>query len=90
MKDLRIPIPSDQSVDLSEINQDFKGLIIGYKEDRAIGYIQYCDGTWYFIVDINSEGSINDDEVLLDLIKSLVKRNICDHFKVIEFSQIKY
>ena len=87
MKDLRIPVPSDQSVDLSEINQDFKGLIIGYKGDQAIGYIQYCDGTWYFIVDIDSEGSIDNDEILLDLINSLIKKNICSHFKVIEFSR---
>lgn len=85
MKDLRIPIPSEQSVDLSAINPDFKGIIIGYKGSQAIGYIQYSDGTWYFMAYIDVEGSIEDDEILLDLISSLLKRGICDHFKVLEF-----
>lgn len=87
MKELRIPIPLTHSIDLSEINANFNGLIIGYKGDSAAGYIQYYDGTWYFIVDICSESSVSYDETLLDLINSLIRNNVCSYFKVIEFAQ---
>lgn len=85
MKELRIPVPSDQAVDLSAITQDFKGIIIGYKGDKPIGYVQYSDGDWYFVVDIDSEGSICDEGNLLELIEYLIRQNICNHFKVLEF-----
>lgn len=38
MKELRIPVQSDDYVDLSEINRDFSGLIVGYNNDKAVGY----------------------------------------------------
>lgn len=87
MKDLHIPVPSAGSVDLAEINSEFRGIIIGYKGDNAAGYIQYCDGSWYFIDYIDMEGERDSDPSLLDLITCLIKSNICSHFKVIEFAQ---
>lgn len=87
MKDLRIPIPSDQSVDLSEINPDFKGIVIGYKGDQATGFIQYYDHEWYFMTDIDFEGNAQSEDSPLELINSLIRLNICNHFKVIEFEK---
>lgn len=87
MKDLRIPVPSAESVDLSEITPDFRGIIIGYKGDNATGYIQHWDGSWYFIDYIDMESERDSDSSLLDLITCLIKSNICSHFKVIEFAQ---
>lgn len=45
MKELRIPVQSNDFVDLSSIGRDFKGLVIGYKDDKAIGHIQYGDAS---------------------------------------------
>lgn len=87
MKELRIPVQSDDYVDLSEINRDFPGLIVGYNNDKAIGYIQHNDGVWYLIEGIDWEDGEEDAESLLDLITYLIKSKKCNHFKVIEFIQ---
>jgi len=86
MKDLYVPIPSEQSIDISEIDVDFLGLIIAYKENKAIGYIQYYDGFWYLNDSTHWESSTFYEDTLIKLITVLIEKNICDHFKVIEFS----
>lgn len=87
MKELRIPVQSSDFVDLSSIDRDFKGLVIGYKDDKAIGHIQYSDGSWYLLTDIDWESNSEDDESLLNLITYLIESKRCNHFKVIEFVQ---
>lgn len=87
MKELRIPVQSDNYVDLSEINRDFSGIIVGYNKDKAVGYIQYSEGVWYFLEGIDWEdGKDNAESSPLDLITYLIKSKKCDNFKVIEFS----
>lgn len=85
MKDLIIPTPSEDRVNISLINQDFKGIIIAYKGDKAVGYIQYYDSNWYIISNIDWDSSIAYDHTLLGLVTSLVNSKKCTHFKVIEF-----
>lgn len=87
MKDLIIPVPSENQVDVSQINPDFKGIIIAYKGDKAVGYIQYCNGSWYIMTDIDMDGNMDYDDTPLGLITSLVASKKCTHFKVIEFAQ---
>lgn len=87
MKELRIPVQSDDYVDLSEINRDFSGLVVGYNNDKAVGYIQHSDGVWYFLEGIDWEDGKDDAESLLDLITYLIKSKKCNNFKVIEFIQ---
>lgn len=87
MKELRIPVPSNNTVDLSAIDNNFKGIIIGYKGEQPVGFIQFSNGDWYFIVDIDAEGYANWDEQLLSLIECLIEKNICSCFKVIEFAK---
>lgn len=87
MKELRIPVQSNDFVDLSSIGRDFKGLVIGYKDDKAIGHIQYSDASWYFLTDIDLESSLEDNGRLLGLITYLIESKKCNHFKVIEFAQ---
>lgn len=86
MKELRIPVQSDDYVDLSEINRDFSGLIVGYNNNKAVGYVQYSDGTWYFLEGIDWENGKEDSDSLLDLITYLIKSKKCSHFRVIEFT----
>lgn len=87
MKELRIPVQSDDYVDLSEINRGFSGIIVGYNNDKAIGYIQYSDGMWYFLEGIDWEDGRDGEESLPDLITYLIKFKKCSNFKVIEFIQ---
>lgn len=87
MKHLRIPVKSDQEIDLSAISRSFRGIIICYNEDRPVGYIQYYDCYWYFLPDIDWEDSEEHEEELIALIEELIKSKKCNHFKVIEFDQ---
>ena len=48
MKDLIIPTKKTDSIDISEITDDFDGIIIVYKDTNAIGYIQYVSGDWNY------------------------------------------
>lgn len=85
MKELRIPVQSDDYVDLSEINRDFPGLIVGYNNDKAVGYIQHSDDMWYFLEGIDWEDRKDDAESPLDLITYLIRSKKCNNFKVFEF-----
>lgn len=87
MKELRIPIQSNDYVDLSAVDKDFRGIVVGYNNDEAVGYIQYSDGTWYFLRGTDWEDSQADSETVLDLISYLISSKECNHFKVIEFIQ---
>lgn len=86
MKELRIPVQSDDYVDLSEITMYFSGIIVGYNNNKAVGYIQYSDGAWCFLKGIGWEDEEDSSESLFDLIADLVKSKKCNNFKVIEFA----
>ena len=85
MKDLRIPTPSEDVVELSAINRDFPGLVIGYNGQDAVCYTQYSDGEWGFFSDMDWEGIHGGQDNFVDLINYLIKTKKCTHFKVIEF-----
>lgn len=85
MKELRIPVATENVVDLSEITTDFNGIIIGYKNNKPKGYIAYYDD-WYYNIDIEFSSFTNTfASTLLELISKLIKDGYCDSFKVIEF-----
>lgn len=89
MKKLRLPENNDEYIEISEINGNFKGLIIAYKENKPIGYIQYYNNTgyWYLMTSINEENIYPDFEFdsLLNAIQYGLKDKIFDELKVIEF-----
>lgn len=86
MKELRIPVQSENVIDVSEIDRNFSGLIIGYKDRRMIGYIQYKSGDWRFLSNIDAGDYIDWKSNLLDLITCLIESKECNHFKIMEFS----
>lgn len=89
MKDLIIPNRSNGSINLSEINQYFHGLIIGYNGSKAVGYIQYIANDGYYVLfkGINSHNFLpnSKDSILVGMINYLIDKHICTSFKVIEF-----
>lgn len=87
MKDLRIPKDSKEYIDLSIIDPDFKGLIIGYLYDKPIGYIQYNQGLWNYFIDIDYESHSDSYSELIDLILYLIDSRECTSFKVLEFGK---
>lgn len=91
MKELRFPETENPSyIDISEITDEFSGLIIGYKNEKPVGYFQYLTDleTWYFmtsISDSNIDPNISEIRLLIEAIKIGLKLKIFDKLKVIEF-----
>lgn len=85
MKELRIPVPQDDIVEVSEISDDYKGIILCYNGEKAVGYIFHNYDTWYYNIDIDVEESMTDDDTLISLIKRLVQAGTCNRFKVVTF-----
>lgn len=90
MKKLRIPEESEDYIDFSEISIDFKGLLIGYKNSKPVGYFQHDIelGVWYFMTSINMSNinpDISECDNLLRLVKDSLRYKVLDEIKVIEF-----
>ena len=85
MKQINIPIFDDNlTIDLSCINEDYKGIIIVYKQDKPVGYISYDDYEWGLSNTIDkSDGDWYPS--LIDLIKDILKLGRGDSFKTLDF-----
>ena len=84
MKDLIIPTKKTDSIDMSEITNDFSGIIIVYKDTSPIGYIQYINGDWNYYDSIDGECLIESESTLYELVRNLISKYSAT-FKVIEF-----
>ena len=84
MKDLIIPTKKTDIIDMSEITNDFGGIIIVYKDTSPIGYIQYVCDDWNYYDSIDGECPISTEKTLYELITTLNKIYNAT-FKVIEF-----
>lgn len=92
MKTIKLPENSDKYVELADISEYTKGIILAYKNDIVVGYIAYnsCDGCWYFLNTIDvTETHAAEEELIIDLIRYMIKRKVADDFKLIEFNQAK-
>lgn len=85
MKDLIIPTKKTDSIDISEITDNFRGVIIVYNGTNPVGYIQYVSGDWNYYESIDGEDTAESKDTLYELIKSLTNIKSQRNFKVIEF-----
>ena len=87
MKQLKLIIPEykEDAIDLSQIDVEFKGIIIAIKDNQAIGTIIFDDSSWCLINSITLEDYTYAEYSLVDLISKLLKANVCDSFTVIKF-----
>ena len=88
MKYITIPKNSEHTIDLAAITNDYKGIIIVYKEGMAVGRISYCSDTelWYFYDNIDNAQFDTFKDTLLELIIELIDtKHIADNFRLLEF-----
>lgn len=85
MKNIILPKTSENSIDLSRITPNSKGIIIAYKENNIIGYILYYDGEWTFVDNINFENEVESNYNLAELLEHLINKRYTDSFKFMEF-----
>lgn len=92
MKDLVIPVKNINSINISEITPEFKGIIIAYTNNVPRGYITNNCDDWCAYKNID-EGDVWEkeehrlymEENLLDLCRDLMEQENITNFKVIEF-----
>jgi len=77
MKKLIIPTKQEDSVDISEISDDFEGLIIGYINGIINGLALYDNNArvWLYIQQINIGETIYEEDSIFGLINSVRSRN---------------
>lgn len=88
MKYITIPKNSEHTIDLAAITNNYKGIIIVYKEGMAVGRISYCSDTelWYFCDNIDNAQFDTCKDTLLALINELIDtKHIADNFRLLEF-----
>lgn len=88
MKYITIPKSSDTTIDLAAITNNYKGIIIVYKEGMAVGRISYCSDTelWYFYDNIDNAQFDTCKDTLLEVVNELIDiKHIADSFKLLEF-----
>ena len=85
MKDVIVPIEIPNTVNLSDISEYYSGIIICFKNSKAVGYIAQYYGDWYYLNSIDQEDTKCDADSLPALVKQLINNGVCDSFKVVEF-----
>lgn len=84
MKYITIPKSSDTTIDLAAITNNYKGIIIAYKEGMAVGSISYCSDT--DLCNIDNDQFDTCKGTLLELVNELIDiKHIADSFKLLEF-----
>lgn len=89
MKDIRLPEISDKFIDISDINENTSGIILAYKCNKPVGFIDYNneDITWEYFDAITIDCGFKCNENLLALLKAIMSNNYADSFKLIDFKQ---
>lgn len=89
MKDLIIPNKVKNAINLSDINFNFKGLIIAYEDTEATGYINWYDGYWVYADSLNYDDRHDCFSTLTECIECIAEDYGVTNFKVIEFTNDK-
>lgn len=87
MKNLTLPTKNKDTIDISLINPNFKGIVIAYNKDYPVQYIAASDGYWYSsnTIDDTVASNCNNGDNILEVCNSLLNSKLATHFKVIEF-----
>ena len=88
MKYITLPKNSEHIIDLAAIINNYKGIIIVYKEGMAVGRISYCSDTelWYFYDNIDNAQFDTCKGTLLEVVNELIDtKHIADNFRLLEF-----
>lgn len=88
MKYITLPKNSEHTIDLAAITDNYKGIIIVYKEGMAVGRISYCSDTelWYFYDNIDNAQFDTCKGTLLEVVNELIDtKHIADNFRLLEF-----
>lgn len=72
MRDIRLPETPNKFIDVSDIDEDTKGIILAYKYNKPVGFIAYDNENddWVYFNDITIACCYKCDENLPILLKN--------------------
>lgn len=73
MKEIILPIPSENTINIAEIDTTFEGVIVCKNDEKTLGVILYDsdDSEWVFIKSIDIADKSDFHFNLLELIKEI-------------------
>lgn len=90
MYNLKLPENNNNEIDLSEVVKDnFKGIVLGYKNKTPTCFILKYDAGWYSYMYIDTSTWYKERNDILILLKSLIEDEVCDCFKVIKLNDFR-
>lgn len=90
MKEIELPIKSNDRISIAEITTSEYGIILVYKDSDIVGYItfeNYEDPMWIYCDTINTSTALACSDVLYDLINILIKDYYITNLKLLEFNK---
>ena len=88
MRNVIIPEANPSNcINLLEIDSDFSGILLGYKQDIFIGFIIKYDENWIFSTDIDVNNGCEENLELRKLVKRIKKDYCITDFKVLEYAK---
>ena len=84
LKNVIIPTNVENSVNISDITDDFEGIVLVFSKDTPIGYILYLDYSWRIWNSICDNCQPKEYDHLIELVKD----NPNYTYKVIEFGKV--
>lgn len=90
MKEIELPVKSNGRLSIAEISTFESGIILVYKDSDVIGYITFDDyeePMWSYYDTINTTNVLESNDVLYDLINTLIKDYHITNLKLLEFNK---
>ena len=90
MKEIELPVKSNDRLSIAEISTFESGIILVYKDSNVIGYITFDDyeeSMWSYYDTINTANVLESSDVLYDLINTLIKDYHITNLKLLEFNK---
>ena len=90
MKEIELPVKSNDRLSIAEITTFESGIILVYKDSDVVGYItfeDYEDPIWSYCNTINTSTTLAWSDVLYDLINTLIKDYHITNLKLLEFNK---
>ena len=90
MKEIELPVKSNDRLSIAEITTFEYGIILVYKDSDVVGYItfdDYEDPLWSYCDTINTSTALASSDSLYSLINTIIKDYHITNLKLLEFNK---
>ena len=90
MKEIELPVKSNDRISIEEITTSENGIILVYKDSDVVGFItfeNYGDPIWSYCDTINISTTLVISNSLYNLVNTLIKDYHITNLKLLEFNK---